>query len=83
AETATKDAGDKITPDLKEKLESKIKHLKDVTAQNNLEEIKLASEDLSTTLQEIGKAMYQSKEEPKKEEPTKDNPQPGPGETKT
>jgi len=73
AESALKDAGDKVTPELKTKIEEKISHLKTVAAQNNLEEIKLASEDLSTTLQEIGKAMYQTKEEPKKEDP---QPQP-------
>lgn len=89
AEGAIKDAGDKIAPDLKEKLESKIKHLKEVSGQNNLEEIKLASEDLSTTLQEIGKAMYQQKEAPKTEEgktsegeTKKEDSEPAAGETK-
>ncbi len=76
AESALKDAGDKVAPELKTKIEEKINHLKTVAAQNNLEEIKLASDDLSTTLQEIGKAMYQTKEEPTKEEPKKDDSQP-------
>lgn len=58
AEKTLKESGDKITPDLKQKLTEKIEKLKSVKDSNNLEEIKSATAELSQTLQDIGKGMY-------------------------
>lgn len=68
AEKSLKDAGDKVSEDVKKKVEEKINAVKDVLKNDNTtkEEIDNASKELSETLQTIGQAMYQ-KEEPKNE----------------
>lgn len=60
AEKAIKDAGDKAPADVKEKVEEKIKKVKEVTAKedSSKEDIETATKDLSDTLSEIGQAMY-------------------------
>jgi molecular chaperone DnaK len=70
AEKAIKDAGDKAPADVKEKVEEKIKKVKEVTGkeESSKEDIENATKDLSDTLSQIGQAMYQKTEEPKKEE---------------
>jgi molecular chaperone DnaK len=69
AEKAIKDAGDKAPADVKEKVEEKIKKVKEVTAKedSSKEDIEAATKDLSDTLSQIGQAMYQKTEEPKKD----------------
>jgi molecular chaperone DnaK len=68
AEKALKDAGDKAPADVKEKVEEKIKKVKEVTAKedSSKEDIENATKELSDTLSQIGQAMYQKTEEPKK-----------------
>jgi len=68
AEKSLKDAGDKVSEDVKKKVEEKINAVKDVLKNDNTtkEKIDNASKELSETLQTIGQAMYQ-KEEPKNE----------------
>jgi molecular chaperone DnaK len=70
AEKAIKDAGDKAPVDVKEKVEEKVKKVKEVTAKEDAskEDIEAATKDLSDTLSQIGQAMYQKTEEPKKDE---------------
>jgi molecular chaperone DnaK len=69
AEKAIKDAGDKAPADVKEKVEEKVKKVKEVTAKEDAgkEDIEAATKDLSDTLSQIGQAMYQKTEEPKKD----------------
>jgi molecular chaperone DnaK len=61
AEKALKDAGDKAPKDIKEKVEEKIKAIKDVLAKEGAgkDEIESLTKDLSDTLSQIGQAMYQ------------------------
>ncbi|MCX6703873.1 MAG: molecular chaperone DnaK, partial [Candidatus Woesebacteria bacterium] len=69
AEKAIKDAGDKAPKDVKEKVEEKIKKVKEVAGKEDVskEDIEAATKDLSDTLSQIGQAMYQKTEEPKKD----------------
>lgn len=59
AEKAIKDAGDKIDDDIKKEVADKIATLKEVKDKDNLEDIKKATEELSTAMQKIGTAMQQ------------------------
>ena len=70
AEKALKDAGDKAPKDVKEKVEEKIKAVKDIISKEDFskDEIDAVTKDLSDTLSQIGQAMYQKGDEPKKEE---------------
>lgn len=60
-EKTLKEAGDKVTDDIKQPVEQKLTALKDLLAAEtpDLEAIKTASEDLSQEIQKIGAAMYQ------------------------
>ncbi|MFA6322645.1 MAG: molecular chaperone DnaK [Candidatus Buchananbacteria bacterium] len=58
-EKAMRDAGDKISADLKKEIEGKLDELKKVKDTDNLESIKKNTEELSQTAQKIGQAMYQ------------------------
>jgi len=59
AEKSLKDAGDKVDSNKKTEVEDKIKALKDVLAEDNVEVIKNNTELLSKVLQELGASMYQ------------------------
>lgn len=75
AEKALKDGGDKVPKDVKEKVEEKIKALKDVLGEEDKEKIEKATDELSEELQKIGQAMYGQQgqtEESKKEETGED-----------
>jgi len=67
AEKALKDAGDKVSTEIKTSVEEKIVNLKKSTEGDLLEEIKQATEDLSNEMQKIGEAMAKAKPEPGKE----------------
>ncbi len=77
AEKALKDAGDKISSEIKSKVEDKIKSLKDVLETASKEELETKTKELSDALSEVGQAMYQTQEtkteegEKKEEEKTK------------
>ena len=58
AEKALKDAGDKVNADIKKDVEEKIAAVNKVKTGDNIEEIKTATEALSTAMQKIGEAMY-------------------------
>lgn len=60
AEKTLKDVGDKVSSDVKSRVEEKIKAVKDVLAKEDAgkEEIDAATKDLSDTLSQIGQAMY-------------------------
>ena len=74
SEKTLKDAGDKISENDKKELEEKITELKKVKDNDNIEEIKNKSSELSTIAQKIGTEMYQQaqKEEKKTEGNGKD-----------
>ncbi len=59
AEKALKDAGDKVSEDIKKGVEEKITAVRTASATEkpNLDEIKKASEELSAEMQKIGEAM--------------------------
>ncbi|MEK7138307.1 MAG: Hsp70 family protein, partial [Patescibacteria group bacterium] len=57
AEKAIKDAGDKISADLKKEVEEKIANLKKLRDSGTSEEIKRASEELSSVMMKIGEAL--------------------------
>lgn len=61
AERTIKDAGDKVTDDIKGPIEEKIQAVKDVLAKEDAkpDDIKAASEALSAEIQKVGAAMYQ------------------------
>ena len=63
AEKALKDNADKIPKDIKTSVEDKIKVARDVNGKDDLEEIKKASEELSTEMQKIGEAMQKATQE--------------------
>lgn len=60
AEKALKDAGDKAPKDIKDKVEEKVKAVKDILAKEEAskDDIEKATKDLSDTLSQIGQAMY-------------------------
>jgi len=59
AEKSLRDAGDKISADIKKEIEDKIAELKKVKEGDNIEEIKAKTSELSQTIQKIGAQMYQ------------------------
>lgn len=77
AEKALKDAADKVGDDIKNSITEKIKALKEVKDKDNLDEIKVASEALSTEMQKIGEVMaQQAKEKTNPENPETENDSP-------
>ncbi len=58
AEKSLKDAGDKVSEDVKKEIEEKIKNLKDILDTGSKEEIETKTKELSDHLQKIGEAMY-------------------------
>ena len=64
AEKALRDGGDKVPADLKTSIEQKINDFKRIKDTGTLEEIKRASEDLSSEIQKIGPSMSNPTNEP-------------------
>ncbi|MFC1649413.1 molecular chaperone DnaK [Patescibacteria group bacterium] len=64
AEKAIKDAGDKLDKTVKEKVEEKIKGVKEVQDSGDKEKIDKAVEELSAELQKIGESMYKGQGAP-------------------
>jgi len=66
AEKALKDAGDKVSPGIKETVNQKIEALKLVLSQSkdldNIEAVKSAMSELSLELQKIGQSMYNQRD---------------------
>lgn len=58
AEKALKDAGDKVPADVKERVEEKIKALKDVLETAEKEELETKTKELSDILSSVGQAVY-------------------------
>lgn len=76
AEKAIKEAGDKVTQEIKDAINQKIEALKNLKGSSDTETIKKATEELSTEMQKIGQAMYgnqNNQQQPNPEQPTEDN----------
>lgn len=67
-EKALRDAGDKVTPDIKKEIEEKIEALKKIKDSDNIEDTKRATQDLSQTIQKIGSELYKASQDNKKPE---------------
>lgn len=59
AEKALKDAGDKVSADIKKEVEEKISALKGILDTGSKEDLEVKTKDLSGSLQKIGQAAYQ------------------------
>jgi molecular chaperone DnaK len=60
AEKAVKDAGDKVSDDIKKEVNEKIEAVKKIKDGDDTESIKKATEELSQTMQKIGTAMNEA-----------------------
>lgn len=80
-EKTLRDAGDKVSAEIKKEIEDKINRLKKVKDGDNLEEIKNKTADLSQTIQKIGAQMY-GQAQPGQEPPADDKDKPEEGEYK-
>ena len=60
AEKTLKDAGDKVTVDVKKEVEDKISSLKAILETGSKEDLEAKTRDLSESLQKVGQAMYQN-----------------------
>lgn len=72
SEKAIKDAGDKLDSKIKEEVEDKIKAVKDLLDSDDIDTLKRASEELSSTLSKIGAEMYKSQQSPEGQAETED-----------
>ncbi|MGB9637574.1 MAG: Hsp70 family protein, partial [Microgenomates group bacterium] len=78
AEKALKDAGDKVSSEVRSKVEEKIKALKDILETAEKDELEAKTKELSDVLSEVGQAMYQNQsqeatQEKSEKEDKKDN----------
>ena len=62
SEKTLKEAGNKLAQDLKKEIEEKIETLKKVKNNDNLEEIKNKTAELSQAIQKAGVELYRNKE---------------------
>jgi len=63
AEKSLKDAGDKVTEDIKKEVEEKVAELRKILDTGSKEELETKTRELSDSLQKIGQAMYQKPEQ--------------------
>lgn len=70
AENSLKEYGDKVSDTVKNEIEEKIKNLRDIKEKDDIEDIKKASEELSTTLQQIGQTMAKDQQQPEQKTET-------------
>lgn len=76
AEKAVKEAGEKVTQEIKDSINTKIESLKTLKTGTDTEAIKKATEELSAEMQKIGQAMYGNQNNPQQ---PNENPQPNEG----
>ena len=63
AEKSLKDAGDKVTDDVKKDVEEKVSALKGILDSGSKEDLETKTKELSDALQKVGEAMYKKPEE--------------------
>ncbi|KKP79824.1 MAG: Chaperone protein DnaK [Candidatus Levybacteria bacterium GW2011_GWB1_35_5] len=66
AEKSLKDAGEKVTEDIKKDIEEKISSLRSILDSGSKEDLETKTKELSDALQKVGQAMYQ-KDQPQQE----------------
>ena len=64
-EKTLKEAGDKVSSEIKKEIEEKIDALKKVKESDNIEDIKTRTQDLSQAIQKVGTEMYRQSGEKK------------------
>jgi len=64
SEKSLKDAGVKVSKEIKEEVEKKIKELKDIKEKGDSKDIEEKTKSLSDSLQKVGQAMYEQKGNP-------------------
>ncbi len=64
SEKALKDAGDKVSAEVKTEVEDKVKLAKEALEADDIDTIKKATDELSTSTQKVGQAMYDQAEGP-------------------
>ncbi len=79
-EKSLKDAGDKVSVDIKASVEEKITNLKKAKDGNDLEVLKKATDELGAELQKIGESMAQSANASSTESPNPSQQEEGPQE---
>ena len=91
AEKALKEAGDKVSQEIKDSINKKVESLKELKTSADTEAIKKAAEELSAEIQKIGQAMHSNQNNPQQtnndQKPNNDqqpdeNPQPNEGQQK-
>ncbi len=76
-EKTLKESGDKVSDQLKKEIQEKAEELKKLAKQDNVEEIKTATNDLSQIVQKVGAQMYEkAKQQDDKGEAKKDDKKP-------
>jgi len=68
SEKTLREAGDKISADIKKDIEEKTESLKKVKDSDNIEEMKSKTEELSQAIQRVGTELYKASQEQKTEE---------------
>ncbi len=58
AEKSLRDAGDKVTDEIKKEVEEKVAAAKEAIGKDNADDIKKTADELGASLQKIGEAMY-------------------------
>jgi len=79
AEKTLKDAGDKVSKELKGEVEEKVKTIRSVLATASTEDLKQKTEDLSQSLQKVGQTMYGAAGQPGAQPGGQTPPPPPPG----
>lgn len=77
AEKTLKEAGEKVGAELKTEVEEKISSLRDALPTGSTADLKSKTEELSTSLQKVGQAMYQESQKPGAEPGPEGAPQDG------
>ena len=67
-EKTLRDAGEKVSADIKKEVEAKIEELKKIKDNDNIEDIKAKTSELSQTIQKIGAEMYKGNTQDVKEQ---------------
>lgn len=63
AEKSLKDAGDKVSSDVKKEVDDRVAALKAILETGTIEDLETKTKDLSDSLQKIGQAMYQQQQQ--------------------
>ncbi len=69
AEKSLKDAGDKVTEDIKKEVEEKVSALKGILDTGTKEELETKTKELSDTLTKVGQSMYGQQGQPQEGQP--------------